>query len=291
MRLSKNVFGYLTQLPTLFFLILIVLFPLAYAFDISLRSYVLTQPGMFPYIGLQNYQDLIENSMFIRSWTNTFTFTAGTVSLTLLTALVIALILNEKFRFRGLCRALLLIPWAMPTIVSGITWKWIYSGAYGVLNYILQSLGLISKYIVWTGSKQTAMLSVVIAKSWTEVPFAALLMLAGLQTIPVELYEAAKVGGANIWQRFRYITLPLMRNIITVVLVLTTMNALKVFDLIYALTQGGPGGVTTVVSWWAYQLTFHTYDFGRGSALSYLIALCILVFSLVYFRLVRRRRE
>ena len=291
MPLSDRVFGYLSQLPIIFLLFLIIFFPLLFALDISFRQYNLTKPGAHDYIGFTNYYDLITNQLFLSSWVNTVIYTISVMVITLAIGIGGALILNEKLHLRGVWRALILIPWAMPAIVSGILWRGIFDGSYGVLNYILLSIGIIGDPISWTGQAPYAMFSVILATVWREVPFATLLILAGIQSVPSHLYEVAIIEGANAWNRFRHVTLPLVKNVVVIVLIFETMETLKLFDFVYALTKGGPAGTTSVISYWTYQITFGRLDFGKGAALSYLMAIVILAISLVYIRSIYRKVE
>jgi len=197
----------------------------------------------------------------------------------------IALVLNRDFKYRGIVRALILIPWALPSVVVGITWQWIYNANYGVLNGLLLSLGFIDSYRSWLGNPSTALYMVVITKIWKEVPFVALILLAGLQTIPKNLYEAAKIDGSNLWQCFRDITLPLLRPSILVVLVLQTMWAIRVFDIIYVMTRGGPANKTMVITYYTFLRTFKFLDFGHGTALAYVVTMFIVLFTLLYIKL------
>jgi ABC-type sugar transport system permease subunit len=197
----------------------------------------------------------------------------------------LALLLNEKFVGRNFLRALILIPWALPTIVNGALWMWIYQTGYGALNGLLLQLGLIDEPILWLGSSTLAMNMIIVADTWKVLPFYVILLLAGLQTIPAELYQAAAVDGANGWQRFRNVTLPSLRPVLLIILVLRTVDTFRVFDIIYQITQGGPGGGTTVVAYQAYQASFLQLQFGQGAAVAFVIAAAILIMAIGYLRL------
>ena len=209
-------------------------------------------------------------------------FTVVSLALQTVLGIAVALLLNLEFRGRGFMRGIILAPWAVPTIVNAQLWGWIYNASYGVLNKILIKLGMISKPIIWLGTSSLAINSVIAADTWRMTPLYVLMFLSGLQTINGELYEAAKVDGAGAWRRFCHITLPLLKPIILVVLVLRTMQALRVFEIIYQLTQGGPNNSTMVVSFYAYFKTFSSLDFGYGSTIGMLIAVITIIITLVY---------
>tara|TARA_X000001036_G_scaffold119329_1_gene112822 strand:- start:4994 stop:5623 length:630 start_codon:yes stop_codon:yes gene_type:complete len=204
---------------------------------------------------------------------------------------LIALLLNEDFWGRGVLRALLLIPWAIPEVVNGILWKWLLDPGFGILNRLLISMGLINEYQSWLSSMPSAMISVVIAYVWTHVPLAALILLAGLQSISKDVKDAALVDGAGLFQRLFLITTPLVRPVLLVVLIFETIFALKVFDIIYVLTGGGPGRATTVLGWEIYSRTFINLSFGRGSALAMLLGLITLVVAILYFRFLKHEAD
>lgn len=196
--------------------------------------------------------------------------------------LCFSLVLNRSFKGRGLVRALILVPWALPHIVTGITWKWIFNANYGVLNGILYSLGLIESYKAWLGSADTALYMIVVPKVWKEIPFVALILLAGLQTIPRRLYESARVDGANPWQSFLHVTLPLLKPQILVVLVLETVWAIRVFDVVYAMTRGGPANASMVLNYLTYKETFEYLHFGYGAALAWIMLIITLGLAIIY---------
>ena len=276
--------------PALIVIFATILFPLCYAVFLSLHRYNLKMP-VRPFVGLQNYANQLTSDTFWHSLGVTFTFSAGAVTSVMLVGFFIALLLDQEFPGRGLLRGLLLVPWAVPPVVNGLLWKWLLDPGYGVVNGLLSGFGLIDSYQSWLTSMPSAMLWVIAAYTWTHVPLAALLMLAGLQTIPRELYEAAEVDGATPWHRMRMITLPLLLPTIVVVLIFETIFALKVFDIIYVLTGGGPGNATAVLGWQIYKRTFLQLDFGNGSTLAMLLGLITLLIAAGYFVLLNRRRH
>jgi multiple sugar transport system permease protein len=262
-----------------------VLVPLLYALWLSVHAdgpNILVQT---PFVGLKNYIAVFTSPDFIASAGRTFYFAAVSLSIQLPVGMAVALLLNEKFVGRNFLRALILIPWALPTIVNGALWMWIYQTGYGALNGLLLQLGLIDEPILWLGSSTLAMNMIIVADTWKVLPFYVILLLAGLQTIPAELYQAAAVDGANGWQRFRNVTLPSLRPVVLIILVLRTVDTFRVFDIIYQITQGGPGGGTTVVAYQAYQASFLQLQFGQGAAVAFVIAAAILIMAIGYLRL------
>jgi multiple sugar transport system permease protein len=273
--------------PALAVIFLTILFPLGYAVYLSLHMWNLKRP-MRPFVGLRNYLNQLTSDTFWSSLGTTFIFTIGAVAAIVVVGLLIALLLDQDFMGRGLLRGLLLVPWAVPPVVNGLLWKWLLDPGYGIVNGLLKGVGAIDSYQSWLTSMPSAMLWVIAAYTWTHVPLAALLTLAGLQTIPGELYEAATIDGASIGQRFRRVTLPLLMPTLVVVLIFETIFALKVFDVIYVLTGGGPGNATTVLGWQIYTKTFHQLDFGNGSALAIILGVLTLLVAVGYFSLLNR---
>jgi len=289
-RFTKYLFPYLLLLPSLLVIFGVNLFPIMYSLYTSLFRYHLLFPGRL-FIGIQNYVFLLDNPEFITSLGRTLYFVVVSISLEMLLGLIVALALNENFKGRGLMRALIIIPWAIPTIVNGVLWRWIYQPNFGALNGLLSQLGLIENYVNWLARPLLAMNMVIIADAWHMVPFYVLLILAGLQGIPLTLYEAARVDGASWFRQLWTITLPLLKPTFLVILVIRTIETFRVFDIIYALTRGGPGGGTRVIGYYAYEQTFNFLDFGVGSAVSIIITICILVLALVYIRLLSQENQ
>ncbi len=274
---------------------IVTVYPLVRAFLISLRSWDLTKPGEgHPFVGLDNYRAVLADSGFWDSAQVTLMFVVLAVSLEILLGLAIALMLNRPFVGRRWVRMLALLPWAIPPVVNAIMWKWILNPSYGAMNGLLYDVGYLDTardYIVWLGDPQRALLMVVLADVWKETPFIMLLFLAALQTIPEDLYEAARVDGARWWTILFRITIPLIRPTLFVALALRTIWALKSFDLIYALTAGGPSNATSVLGYYIYIKSFVSLDLGRGSAVAYIMTLVVLLLVLVYQRALYREVE
>ncbi len=237
----------------------------------------------------KNYTDILSSPEFLQTLKTTCIFVFFSVALIMILGTAIAILLNQKFKGRGFVRALVLIPWAIPAVVNGIMWKWILDSSYGILNALLKSLGLIDSYIPFLAQPTSAFAFAVIANVWKRIPFAIILLLAGLQSIPNELYEAATVDGASAWQKLWKITLPMISSTIMVVLIFQTMISLRVFDLIYVLTSGGPGDSTEVIGWELYKTAFQFLHVGKGSALGYIIALITFLLALVYYKLLYKK--
>ena len=227
---------------------------------------------------------MLNDPTFWQSAKVTLFFVFGSVSLNIVLAFAIALLLNREFVGRNLVRMLALLPWAVPGVVSGIMWKWILNPSYGALNGLLYSLGIIDKYVIWLGTPVSALMMCILADVWKEVPFIMLLLLAALQTIPNDLYEAAKVDGANAFQSFWNLTVPLVKPTLFVAITLRTIWALKSFDLIYTLTAGGPSSGTSVIGYYTYVKTFVSLNLGRGSAVAYLMTAVVAVVVVLYQR-------
>lgn len=262
----------------------LIVVPLADSFWTSLHRLNLTAADRL-FVGFGNYVEAIRDAGFRQALARTLYFTVVSTLLELVLGLAVALLLNQDFRGRGLLRALVLIPWALPTMVNGMMWRWIYHPQYGALNALLTQTGLLDSYRNWLGSPALAMNMVILADVWKMTPLVAIILLANLQTIPGELLEAASIDGAGAWQRFWHVTLPWLRPGILIVLVLRTMEAFKVFDIIYIMTRGGPANGTQTVAYYAYTEAFSSLQFGRGAALSFLIALAVGLMAVLYFRL------
>jgi multiple sugar transport system permease protein len=264
--------------PALALLFLITVYPVLYVFYLSLRRELLIF-HISRFVGLGNYLFLLQDDRFWNALKNTAYFTAVSVSIELLIGLSIAILLNRPSRFKGLVRAVVLVPWAIPTVVSARMWEWIFNSDFGVLNYLLGAK------INWLGDPFWAMHAAILTDVWKTTPFVVILLTAGLQVIPGELYRAAKTDGAGNWAIFRRITLPLLMPVILVVLIFRTLDAFRVFDVIYVLTGGGPANTTETLSIYAYKVLFQTLQFGYGSALSVMVFLLIGSISIFYIKI------
>jgi multiple sugar transport system permease protein len=284
---SSNRLAVLLLLPSFVLVFLFTVYPILESFRLSFYRLILTLPWLGQkWVGFENYTDLATDPVALQSVTTTLIFVTVSVALELLLGLGMALILNEIVRGRGMVRAVVLIPWAMPTVVSSQMWRFIFNDRYGLFNVLLFG-GDTSRYLAPLADPTFALVAVIVAEIWKTTPFAALILLAGLQMIPDELYEAADIDGASSWQKFRYVTGPLIKPAFLVALLFRTIDALRVFDLVYVMTQGGPADATNVLQFYGYKKTFAEGMVGYGSAIAVAVFLLSLLLSLIYLRVLR----
>ena len=269
--------------PSLIVIALVAAYPIGYAIWLSLNEYSVRVPGLSRFAGLGNYSDALGSSEFWDALGVTLLFTVLSVSLELAIGLGMALAMHEAFRGRGLLRTVVLVPWAVLTVVSAITWRTLFEPNLGLAPQMFDALGIFSG-VVWLGQEGYSMAVMVLADVWKTAPFMALLLLAGLQVIPNDVYDAAKVDGATAWQRFARITIPLLMPAILVALIFRTLDALRIFDLPFVLTQGSNG--TTTLSLLAHQELTNNRLIGLGSALSVLTFVIVMAVSFLYIRTV-----
>jgi len=284
-------YAYLTLLPVLLIMAVFSLYPIGYSVYLSLHKEVLTDPLNHPFVGFQNFNNVLHSYYLISSLTSTLVFMVMAVPGVMVFGLLASLLLNESFAGARILRVAILLPWAMPAVISGIVWRWILNGDYGVLNSALFQLGIIHDYIPWLSSPDLARVGLAVAHVWREGPLAAIFFLAGLQTIPTDLYNSAAVDGAGRVAAFRRITLPLLRPTIVIVLIYETIVAATTFDLVYVMTGGGPADATSLISWYAYAEVFKFLDLGAGAALAFLIALALVGVILLYLRVLRTEEQ
>jgi len=285
-------FGMLMLAPTFLLILIFLLFPLGYSLWLSFQNVILHRPKPPQFVGFDNYVEILQNPIFLSSLWKTLYYSSSFLVGTLGLGMVVALILNHRFFGKKVVITCLLIPWAIPKVVNALIWKWIYDGNFGVLNAIALELGLIDSYKFWFGeSPLVGLLLIAVANTWKFMPFVALLFLAALQTIPRELYESAKVDGANIWQSFVHITIPQLRFTMIIVLILQTMRAIKVFDIIAVLTHGGPGDRTMLPYYYVYRLAFEFLNISYSAAGAYIITVLITVLAVVYYKIFRGSEE
>lgn len=274
--------------PAALVILLVVAYPLVRALWLSVHDVVLTRPGEEPFVALENYTTELVNIDFWSAVGRSLFFTVFSTAIELVLGVGLALLMDQPLRLRWLLRSLVILPWALPTIVNALMWRWIDNAEYGALNALLVQSGLIEGYRQWLSDPGTAMWMVIIADAWKMTPLVAILVLAALQGISREQLEAARVDGAGTLATFRYVVLPLLTPTLLIVLVLRTMEAFKVFDIIWIMTNGGPANTTQTIAIYAYQTAYRAYDFGRGAALGYLIALAIMILAALYLRLLGR---
>jgi len=276
-------------LPSVVFVVVFSLYPIIESFRLSFYRLILTLPWLGQkFIGWDNYYDLATDPVALQSLLTSMTFVAVTTPVEVLLGLGMALVLNESFRGRGWLRAVVLVPWAIPTVVSSQMWRFLFNDRYGLFNFVLFG-DATDRYWAPLAEPGLALMSIMVADIWKTSSFAALIILAGLQVIPRELYEAASIDGASPWQKFRHITLPLVKPALLLALLFRTIDALKVFDLVFVMTQGGPADTTNVLQFYGYKKSFAEGMIGYGSTIAVAVFLVSLLMSIVYIRLLGTR--
>ena len=285
----------LLNLPASLVLLLVLAWPVLYAGWLSLHEVSLRQlrTGEMPFTGLANYARLFRDDVFWLALQHTLVFVGISVALEVTIGLAVALVIeDDRVALARVTRVLLLVPWGVPPVVNGLLWSFIFNAQYGYLNRALLALGVLREPVNWLGDPTLAMGAVIVAYVWRTTPFNILLYHAGLRGIPPEYYEAASVDGASGWRGFWHITLPLLRPVIAVSLILRTAFGFMVFDEIFAITQGGPGNATWVAAWYTYRTAFQPpFNVGLGAASAWVLALILALTGLAYARLIGRRLE
>lgn len=286
MDIKKNYYLYLFILPTLLYLLIFQVYPLINSVYTSFTNLSLIKPGSGKFVAFANYIKLLTND--VNFWPivrNTVVCVFGSTILQYLFAIPAALCLNHRFKGRSVVRGLMMVPWVTPVIIMGLIWKWIYDGDYGLLNYVLNT------HTVWLGDKSTVWFALLLTSLWKGLPYATLMFLAGLQSIPGELYEAAYVDGCNAWNRFRYVTMPMLRPVILVTALTSIVQSWTKFEVIWVLTAGGPGYTTSILPTYIYSKSFVSYDMGAGSAVSVISMVMMLIFVVIYLKVYNRNQE
>jgi len=279
--------GWLFVLPMVVMVLALVAYPFCYAAYLSLTRKYVGVPPVF--VGLENYVRLAGDGFFRRAVWNSFVFTFASVGFKLVLGMVMALVLTSQIRYRNLFTGLLLIPWVAPTVVSALNFLWIFDASLGVLNYLLVKVfRILPQGVGWLSEAGTAMASVIFVNVWRGFPFFGISFLAGLKAIPGELYEAAAVDGASVTQRFRHVTLPALRNIVIIVVLLSTIWTFNDFAIVYILTKGGPGGTTQVLPVFAYEMAFGAQRIGEAIAVALYMLPALAMVIIVLARYMRR---
>jgi ABC-type sugar transport system permease subunit len=277
--------GLLLAAPAIVTILLIAVIPLAQTIQDSLFQISLKfENAPRPFVGLDNYRSVLGDDSWFNALRVTGLVAGASVAVELVLGMIVALLINRSFRGRGLVRASVLVPWALTTVVSAKMWAWIYDGRYGFANDLLMRLHLIDQPIIFLVRPEVTIWAMVAAEIWKTTPFMALLLLAGLQLIPHELYEAAALDGASRWQSFWRVSLPLLRPTILVALLFRTIDAVRMFDLPRVLTNGGPGKSTETVVLYTYNTFFTSLNFGYGSTLAVVIFLIVMFVSFIYIK-------
>lgn len=278
--------------PIAAYLVAFYAYPLYRNIDLSLRDYTVRSfvRGDAPFIGAENYRVVLADPTFMPALTHTLVFTAASLLFQFVIGLALALFFNQHFRLSGILRALFLVPWLLPLIVSASTWSWMLNSESGIVNTALSLVAV--GPVNWLTSPDWSLISVVIANIWIGIPFNLVVLYSGLQSIPAQLHEAAALDGATGWQRFRHVTFPLLRPVSAITLLLGLVYTLKVFDIIWIMTRGGPVDSSMTFATWSYRLGFGNPlpQFGPGAAIGNLLIIMALVFGLIYIRTQRRHQ-
>lgn len=283
--MRKNWSAYLFLAPGLIHFAIFTVFAVSFAFYISFHRWNIIQPDK-PFVGLENYIRLFQDPRFIRAVTNTLTFMIG-VPLNLAAGLSVALLLNTKVRGQAIYRTLFYIPVVTPLVVSSIIWKWVYQGDYGLLNYYLLKLGIIDHKIVWLADPDLALPALIIMGIWGGTGGTMVIYLAGLQSIPEEMYDAAKVDGANAWQRLLYVTIPLLRPTTFFLFITGVIGTFQIFTEVYIMTNGGPLNRTTTIGYYLYTKAFRELDMGYVTSMAFVLFAMIFVFTVIQWKYTR----
>jgi trehalose/maltose transport system permease protein len=283
---ARERLAWLLVAPSVLVVVLVALYPLFQSFRLSFTNARFGSPRPEVYVGFDNYRRLLEDSVFHAAMQHTIVFTVGSVAIETVLGIVIALIINSHFTGRGAVRTSMLIPWAIPTVVSSQLWKFMYNQDNGVINDLLvYRLGILNSPVAWIANPTTSLPAIIAVDVWKTTPFMALLLLAGLQIIPGDVYEAATVDGASKWQQFWQITLPLLKPALLVALIFRTLDAFRVFDVIFVMKGAALDTISLAI--YARQTMIDQQYLGRGAAASVVIFLCIALLVIVYSRLVR----
>jgi multiple sugar transport system permease protein len=289
-QMRKQWSAYLFLAPTLILFGIFTVLAVIYAFYLSFHEWNILEPAK-PFVGLDNYSRLLGDERFGGAIVNTLYYTAASVPLTMGIGLLIALLLNNQIRARGFFRTLFYLPVVTPLVIAAIIWKWVYNGDFGLLNYYLIQLGIIDEPLLWLADPNLAMPAVIITSVWKSVGFSMVVYLAGLQSIPEDFYDAAKVDGAVGWQRLKDITIPLLSSTTLFLAVVSVLGAFQVFTEIFIMTNGGPLGRTTTIVYHIYQTAFKFFDMGYASAMAFGMFVLMFAFTLVQLRVMRGEVE
>jgi multiple sugar transport system permease protein len=277
--------AYLLVSPTIAVLVALSIYPLIHAVTVSLK----VRSGGVSGWSLGNFSRLFSDQFFVAALGHTLVYATSALTLEFLLGLGLAVLMNNQLRGRSFFRAALLVPMMLPTVVAGVVWRLMLNPNFGAVNGTLKGMGLNTSALTWTSSPRLAMLSVVAVDVWQWTPFMFLILLAGLQAIPQEPYEAALIDGSSGWQTFRHVTLPLLKPAILVALLLRTMDLLRVFDQVFILTEGGPGFATETISLYIYRTAFRFSDFGYAAAMSFVLLIITNIVSAFYIRVLQTR--
>jgi multiple sugar transport system permease protein len=286
-RVWKERSAYVFLLPGILIFSVFTLAALIFAVYLTFHRWSIIEPDK-PFVGLTNYRDMIHDKQFTESVLNTVYFSGASVPLSMAIGLLLALLVNLPLKLRGMFRTAFYLPVVTPFVVSAILWKWLYNGDYGLFNYYLLKAHIIDGPLLWLSDKNLAMPAVILMSVWAGTGFSMVVYLAGLQAIPSELYESARLDGANAWQRLRYITIPMLRPTTLFLLVMGVISSLQVFTQIFVMTNGGPVNRTTTMVYYMYLWAFKYFDMGYASTLAFALFLLLLVFTAFQLRFTRQ---
>lgn len=286
MKKRKNITPYLMVAPGAILMIVLVFYPILVTFTYSLQKMKLTAPQNNQFIGFENYKKILMDPEFWYAFQNSLIILVTVVLLTAVIGLMIALLLHVDTKVKGILTAIAIIPWALPPIVNGVMWRWIFHSSYGFLNRLLLNLNLIEEPVQWLSSRFSVILIAALVVAWRNIPFCAVVLLSALQGIPKQIYESAVIDGSGTFQTFKQITLPLLMPSFGIVLTSTSINAVNVFDEIVSLSGYGDVSKTLMID--AYLRTFSFLDYGIGSALTYIIMIFAGILGLLYIKNVYR---
>jgi len=293
MFLERRVrFAYLAIIPSLIVITLLDVYPIIQSIIVSLQNQNMSSSNPEEFVGLQHYsRALFDEPVFWASLGKTIIWTAGSVLGAYLVALSLALLLNTSIRGRGVFRALFLIPWVIPEVATALLWKWLYADEFGVLNFVLMRFGIVRQPVLWLADTSLALPAVILVQIWKLYPVMFIVLLAALQNVPKELYEAATIDGANLWQRFRFVTMPFIKSTSLIVTLLASIWTFQAFDIVYLLTGGGPADATKILPTYVYDKAFWGLEIGYAAAIAILMMLGLIIISVAFLLAYRSQAE
>jgi len=290
---SNNLNCYIKLLPLLIFISIFSIYPSFYAINLSFKEYKLVLPPPYGYVGFSNYLNLFKDSYFIQSFFNTIWFAIACVLFVTILGFFTAILLNNTFRGVNILRTAIFLPWTVPYVTTGILWKLFFMSGWGYLTKIINTFGLLEAgtSIAWLSNDFVAKFAIVLAQVWHEFPLATIFFLSGLQTIPEELYEAIDLESRSVFHKLRFITIPLLKPVFAIVIILNTILAITTFDVVYVITGGGPAGKTSLLSYYAHSKAFRFLDFGEGSAISMVLTAVTIIVVIIVFKITAERNQ
>jgi len=289
MRLKRRQLApYLYITPAFIYLFVLWVFPFLYSLILSFQKWELASlDTQRRFVGLKNYIEIVKDPEFWNGINRTLVYVCSAIGFEFVMGFAIALLVSKQLRGMGVFRRFILVPFIVAPAVVGLIWMWMYNPELGILNHFIRTLGIHDRGLIWTGDPSTAMFSVVLADIWQWTPFVILLFVAGIVSLPSDPFDAARIDGASRWQIFKYITLPMLRPVMMVILLIRTMTAFKFIDKIFVLTHGGPASTTEVLGFYIYRVSFMHFRMGYGAALSYVMFIIVMALCLMVIRFLR----